>query len=123
MHPAERYRALVAEGKLNGEPAQERIAAALDDLARSLEHYQPGKKTLFGLGKRQAPPRGLYIHGPVGRGKSMLMDLFYENVPFEPKRRVHFHDFMAEVHATVKHWRDEEEGDPIPRVAGQIRTG
>jgi cell division protein ZapE len=122
MHPAERYGALVAEGNLTGDAAQERVAAALEDIAEALDRYERGKKSLFGLGKRQAPPRGLYIHGPVGRGKSMLMDMFFENVAFEPKRRVHFHDFMAEVHAAVKHWRDEEEGDPIPRVAGQVRT-
>jgi len=123
MHPAERYRALVAEGKLTGDPAQERVAAGLEKIAEALDGYEPGKKSLFGLGKAQTPPRGLYIHGPVGRGKSMLMDMFFANVEFEPKRRVHFHDFMAEVHAAVNRWRDRDEGDPIPRVAQEIHAG
>jgi cell division protein ZapE len=121
MHPAERYRALVAEGKLTDDPAQERVAAALEALAEHLDDYVNGKRRLFGLGKAKPAPRGLYIHGPVGRGKSMLMDMFFENVAFEPKRRVHFHDFMAEVHARIKHWRDKAPGDPIPRVAAEIR--
>ena len=121
MHPAERYRALVAEGKLTGDAAQERVAAALEDLATKLDAYEPAKKSLFGFGRAPAPPRGLYIHGPVGRGKSMLMDMFVENVDFAPKRRVHFHDFMAEVHAGAKHWRENDPGNEIARVAAGIR--
>ena len=122
MHPAERYRALVAEKKLTGDPAQERVSAALDTLATKLEAYAPGRRSLFGLGRASQPPRGLYIHGPVGRGKSMLMDLFYENVTFAPKRRVHFHDFMADVHVAVKRWREEDPGNEIARVAAYIRA-
>jgi cell division protein ZapE len=122
MHPAERYSLLVAEGKLTGDPAQERVATALEDLATKLDAYKPGRKSLFGLGRAQTPPRGLYIHGPVGRGKSMLMDMFHETVAFEPKRRVHFLDFMAEVHADVKRWREKEPGNEIPRVAEDIRA-
>ncbi len=121
MHPAERYRALVAEGKLTGDPAQERVAAALEDLAKKLDVYEPTKKSLFGFGRAPTPPRGLYIHGPVGRGKSMLMDMFVENTDFAPKRRVHFHDFMAEVHAGAKHWREKDPGNEIARVAAGIR--
>jgi cell division protein ZapE len=122
MHPAERYLALVAEGKLTGDPAQERVAAALEDLATKLDNYEPGKKSLFGFGKQQTPPRGLYIHGPVGRGKSMLMDMFHATVEFEPKRRIHFHDFMAEVHAAVRRWREKEPGNEIPRLAEEIQA-
>ena len=122
MHPAERYRALVAEGKLTGDPAQERVAAALEDLATKLDAYEPGKKSLFGFGRGPTVPRGLYIHGPVGRGKSMLMDMFHATVEFEPKRRTHFHDFMAEVHAAVKSWREKEPGNEIARVAEAIQA-
>lgn len=121
MHPPERYRALVAEGKLTGDAAQERVAAALERLAHALDEYEPGKRSFMGLGKPQAAPRGLYIHGPVGRGKSMLMDMFFATADFAPKERVHFHDFMARVHREVKRWRDEQEGDPIPRVAQNVR--
>ena len=120
MQPADRYRALVAEHKLTGDPEQEMVAAALDRLAHALADYEPGKRSFLGLGKRQTPPQGLYIHGPVGRGKSMLMDMFYDTVEFEPRRRVHFQDFMAQTHKMVKAWRDTNEGDPIPNVAKDI---
>jgi cell division protein ZapE len=76
---------------------------------------------LFGFARAPTTPRGLYIHGPVGRGKSMLMDMFAESVAFKPKRRVHFHDFMAEVHAGVKRWRESDPGHEIARVAAGIR--
>lgn len=122
MHPAERYRALVAEKKLTGDSAQERVAAALDTLATKIEAYTPGRKTLFGFGRAEPAPRGLYIYGPVGRGKSMLMDLFYENVAFAPKRRVHFHDFMADVHVAVRRWREHDPGNEIARTAADIRA-
>jgi cell division protein ZapE len=120
--PAERYAALIAEGKLTGDPAQKVVADALDDLAGQLDAYRLVKRSFFGLRKNQEPPRGLYIHGPVGRGKSMLMDMFFATVDFEPKRRVHFHAFMAEVHAAITHWREKDPGDPIPHVAGDIRA-
>ena len=122
MHPAERYRALVADGKLTGDAAQERVAAALEHLAVALDSYEPGKKSFLGFGKAQIAPRGLYIHGPVGRGKSMLMDMFFGAVDFARKERVHFLDFMARVHADVKRWRDENQGDPIPKVAEGVRS-
>ena len=122
MNPVERYNALVKDGKLTGDAGQERVAAALGRMASALEAWAAaGRRGLFGFGRAPQPPRGLYIHGPVGRGKSMLMDLFFENVKVEPKRRVHFHDFMAEVHAAVKSFRDSEPGDPIPKVARKIR--
>jgi cell division protein ZapE len=122
MNPVERYSALVAEGKLTGDAAQARVAAALGRMADELKTWaSAGRRSMFGFARKVTPPRGLYIHGPVGRGKSMLMDLFFENVQVEPKRRIHFHDFMAEVHAAVKTFRDAGGGDPIPKVAQQIR--
>ncbi|MEQ1753451.1 MAG: cell division protein ZapE [Micropepsaceae bacterium] len=122
MHPVERYRSLVSEGKLTGDPAQERVAGALENLAVALQEFGSAKKGLFSFSRPSTPPKGLYIHGPVGRGKSMLMDLFYETVEFAPKLRIHFHDFMAEVHASVKRLRDANPGDPIPRAALEIRA-
>lgn len=122
MNPVERYNALVSAGKLTGDLAQERVAAALGRMAGDLEAWaKVRRKSFFSFSRPAMPPRGLYIHGPVGRGKSMLMDLFFENVKVEPRRRIHFHDFMAEVHAAVKAFRDEEAGDPIPKVARRIR--
>ena len=117
MQPADRYRALIAECKLTGDPAQEKVAAALDALAAKLSSYQPGKKSFLGFGKQPEAMRGIYIYGPVGRGKSMLMDMFYASIDFERRRRIHFHDFMAEVHANVKRLRDLHPGDPLPKVA------
>jgi cell division protein ZapE len=88
----------------------------LSTLATELETWRP--HALFGLLKhRRPPPRGLYIHGKVGRGKTMLMDLFYETVRIAPKRRVHFHAFMSEVHAAITAARRSQPGDPIPAVA------
>ena len=123
MNPVERYNALVAEGKLTGDAAQARVAAALGRMADDIKAWMSaGRRSVFGFTRKATPPpRGLYIHGPVGRGKSMLMDLFFANVQVEPKRRIHFHDFMAEVHAAVKAFRDAGGGDPIPNVAQQIR--
>ena len=107
---------------MTGDPAQELVSAALDALATKLEAYTPGRKSLFDFGRAQSVPRGLYIHGPVGRGKSMLMDMFFDTVTFGPKRRIHFHDFMADVHAAVTHWRQEDPGNEVARTATGIRA-
>ncbi|MBL8663138.1 MAG: AFG1 family ATPase [Candidatus Odyssella sp.] len=100
------YRARVAEGALTGDPAQELAAEKLQSLCHALKFYrprQPGSwKERFGLARRaEEPPAGLYIFGDVGRGKSMLMDLFFADAPAEKKRRVHFHEFMLEIHARL----------------------
>jgi len=121
MNPAERYKQLVATGKLSGDPAQARVAEALAGLSAALDAWAASRRrSLLPFRKASTPPKGMYIHGPVGRGKSMLMDLFYETARIEPRRRVHFHDFMAEVHKAVKLFRDREHGDPIPKVAEDI---
>jgi cell division protein ZapE len=69
---------------------------------------------------QEPAPQGLYIFGPVGRGKSMLMDLFFAAAPVEAKRRVHFHEFMLEVHQSMHEWRQANEGDPIPPLADRV---
>ncbi|MDX2308016.1 MAG: cell division protein ZapE [Hyphomicrobium sp.] len=121
----EAYRAHVATGDFDADAAQLQVAARLDALARELEAWRPGRASargLFGFGRPRAAsvPRGLYIHGAVGRGKTMLMDLFHETVQFAPRRRVHFHAFMAEVHERIARGRATTEGDPIPFVAAEI---
>ena len=118
--PLERYRAIVAAGRLTGDAAQERVAVALDSLATEFAAQRPAKRLLFGRRNGPALVRGLYIHGPVGRGKSMLMDMFFDTVAVEAKRRVHFDDFMAEVHNGVKAWRDKDADDPVGRIARDI---
>jgi cell division protein ZapE len=116
----QRYRALVAAGELKADPDQASAVAVLDRLASDLtESRRPG--LLSGLfGKSDNGHRGVYLWGGVGRGKSMLMDLAFEAIEFSPKRRVHFHEFMLEVHARLREERRKEEGDPIPPVAEAI---
>lgn len=120
-----RYHELVAAGELRADPDQAAAAQRLDQLQRELEAQR--KKggligRLFGT-KQQASPRGLYIWGGVGRGKSMLMDLFHDCLAIREKRRIHFHAFMLEVHARLREERKKESGDPIPPVAAAIAEG
>lgn len=102
--PIHAWRKKVSAGEIKPDGAQELAAEKLQALHHALRDYRPaggrtGWKERLGLARRRAePPQGLYLYGPVGRGKSMLMDLFFETAPVERKRRVHFHAFMAEVH-------------------------
>jgi cell division protein ZapE len=115
------FRALVASDALEPDPAQATAAADLDALARTLATWRPAGSRIGRLfGRTQPAPRGRYIFGAVGRGKTMLMDLFFEAVPFSPKRRVHFNEFMAEVHEHIGAARKSVPGDPIPFVARKI---
>ena len=125
----DRYRARVARGDLQPDAAQEAVAGRLDALAAALAAGGAERPSLLGRlfgGKPEEPPRGLYIVGDVGRGKTMLMDLFFEEAAAAPKRRVHFHAFMADVHARIHAWRERRKrgeirgDDPIPPVAEAI---
>jgi cell division protein ZapE len=110
-----RYRRALAEGALKPDPAQQKAAERLQTLARQLSKYRPGSFFFF---TKAIPPRGLYLWGDVGRGKSMLMDLFFEEAATQPKRRVHFNAFMTEVHAHLHAERTNSDApDPIPAVA------
>jgi cell division protein ZapE len=114
---AERYEALVAGGELKADPDQAVAAAKLSDIQTQLEAVPPRGSTLWRfLGKKPDPVRGLYLWGGVGRGKSMLMDLFFDAVQINRKRRAHFHEFMLDIHARLKVERGKEVGDPIPPV-------
>jgi cell division protein ZapE len=117
--------------KITLDPAQASAAKRLDALARALRSYRPGGWSLFGRAK---PPRGVYLWGDVGRGKSMLMDMFFDKAPIRLKRRVHFNAFMLETHARIHEWRNldpkvrakrpefvrEAGDDPIAPVAHAI---
>ncbi|WP_315723603.1 MULTISPECIES: cell division protein ZapE [unclassified Bradyrhizobium] len=102
------YQSLVDAGAIEADPAQAEVADALAALERRLSTYKPARKqSLFGrlFSDKSEPPSGLYVHGEVGRGKTMLMDLFFQNCPVEHKRRAHFHEFMAEVHERIYGYR------------------
>jgi cell division protein ZapE len=111
------YDALVAAGELKPDDAQSRAVAALDRLAISL---RPQGFAARLLGRKPNGPTGVYLWGGVGRGKSMLMDLAFDHLAASPKRRVHFHAFMLEVHDRLRAARSREEGDPIAQVADDI---
>lgn len=128
--PIHAYRALLRSGAITPDPCQELAAEKLQLLHRALGPYaeQMGKagwKARLGLGRKvMSVPRGLYLYGGVGRGKTMLMDLFYESVDIEARKHVHFHAFMLEVHDRVHRFREaakagkvEAEADPLPALA------
>jgi cell division protein ZapE len=128
----ERYAALVREGEIERDPAQQAVAAKLTRLEERLAQHRLARKSshlgwLFATRKPEGPIRGLYIHGEVGRGKTMLMDLFFAASQVKRKRRAHFHEFMADVHERLgivrhdmKSGRLSNNGDPIRHVADAI---
>ena len=121
--PLARYSARVEAGEASHDSAQAAVAARLDSLAAELKDWRPangGWKLSNLFAAKRPPPRGLYIHGKVGRGKTMLMDLFFDTVDFAPKRRIHFHEFMAETHDRIGEARKKFTGDPLPHVASAI---
>src|SRR4051812_39935875 len=129
---ASQFATLAAAGKIERDPAQEAVVSRLADLERRLAERRLARKSsslgwLFAARKqRQAPIKGLYIFGEVGRGKTMLMDLFFAASPVLRKRRVHFHEFMADVHEWVRHFREKlktgeiNSEDPIQLAAAAI---
>ena len=125
--PMALYRALRQRGLLQPDPAQQLAIERLQSLYRALLHYRPetglrGWLARFGLAENGGghAPVGLYLCGPVGRGKSMLMDLFFRAMPGLRKRRVHFHAFMLEVHDRIERERRAQTDRPIAKVAGDL---
>ena len=139
--PLTAYRSAVRDGRLKADPAQGLAAEKLQSLHLALNDYRPdqgisGWFSRFGRGGRsssfswlpgdavdQAPKQGLYMFGQVGRGKSMLMDLFFHHTAIGSKRRVHFHEFMQSIHHQIHQWRQASPGgaaDPIPQLAKSI---
>jgi cell division protein ZapE len=119
----ERYRGMVRSGKIAADPAQALAVEKLQILSNRLASYAPPAKTdVFSFFTRKSGevPRGLYIFGKVGRGKTMLMDVFFDAVPFAKKRRLHFHEFMGEAHELIAAARKTHPGDPVPHVAQAI---
>jgi len=111
------YEGRANNGTIKPDAAQRAVAARLDQLAAELKQTPSASGLFARFKKASAPPKGLYIHGEVGRGKTMLMDLFCETVDFAPKRRVHFHAFMQDVHRRLHDARQSHAQDAIAPVA------
>lgn len=146
LSPQAAYAKLEADGDIRADEDQVRIIGHMERLYQALQGYPEIAGRGSGLsiknwrlahffrwsGSDKSPPKGIYLYGGVGRGKSMLMDLFFEVAPLQAKKRVHFHEFMLDVHARMKTWRSlsgkeraalggrASEDDPIPPVARQI---
>ena len=131
--PLPAYQGMLASGELTQDPVQEATVTRLQALWAALRAYDPKPLSpapagLFGWLRRRAlpqeesPPKGLYLVGEVGRGKSMLMDLFFDAADVARKRRIHFHRFMQEAHARVHAWKqaNPDGTDPIPPLADRI---
>ena len=126
------YQTLLSSGEIEADPAQVAAAEALGTLEARLANYRPARRKsgllgrLFGNGKPVERITGLYIHGDVGRGKTMLMDLFFHASPVRRKHRAHFHEFMADVHERVHGFRQKiasgeiADTDPVILTAGTI---
>ncbi len=113
------YERLVASGELKPDPDQRRAAERLAALQKNLESEHSGGLLAQWFARREQP-RGIYLWGGVGRGKSMLMDLFVGTLTIAEKRRVHFHEFMLEVDRLIRDERAKEAGDPIAPVAARL---
>ncbi|MEM9736331.1 MAG: cell division protein ZapE, partial [Pseudomonadota bacterium] len=130
--PMPLYRARIADGLIRADNAQRAAVEKLQLLHMRLKDYDPGAGKRVALGwlgfgrkaaKQDKALAGIYMFGGVGRGKSMLMDLFFDGAPVRAKRRVHFHAFMAEVHVGVHIARESNVKDPIAPVAEEIADG
>ena len=134
---AQEIQLAIKHGQLKPDPAQQAAIDVLDSILNDLYAPKLGNKKsalgwLFGKKPRvsDTSPRGLYLWGGVGRGKTMLMDRFFELAPSDdsslPKRRVHFHAFMLDVHARIHEWRQQQKtakersADPIPPLAEEL---
>ncbi|WP_137157073.1 cell division protein ZapE [Rhizobium sp. FKL33] len=128
----ERLEAMAAAGEITRDAQQIAIAKRLDGILEALKSQKPAAKSsalgwLFASKRRSKEPvRGLYVHGSVGRGKTMMMDLMFALAPIERKRRAHFHEFMADAHARIHEHRQKlkrgetKQADPVPPVAEAI---
>ena len=131
MSSLDLYEALIAAKKIERDRAQEKLLAHLTDLEQRVATHRSARRAnpvgwLFGSRESDGTNRGLYVHGDVGRGKTMLMDLFFEASPVVRKRRAHFHEFMADAHERVRAFRQQikdgaiEDEDPIRLTAAEI---
>ena len=125
--PAALYGERIAAGEIHTDAAQERVVARLERLHEALRDYRPASERRgllgwLGLAEPRPTPKGIYLWGPVGRGKSMLMDMFFAAAPLERKRRVHFHAFMLDVHDRIERERRAQSEEPVAKVAADLAS-
>jgi cell division protein ZapE len=125
--PTALYRERIAAGEIHTDAAQERVVARLERLHDALRDYRPASERRgllgwLGLAEARPAPKGTYLWGPVGRGKSMLMDMFFAAAPIERKRRVHFHAFMLDVHERIEQERRAHSEEPVAKVAADLAS-
>jgi cell division protein ZapE len=136
--PQKLYELMLEKGQLKADVLQAEIVEHFEELHEALKSYDPLElkgggflHKIFGKTPSKNIPSGLYIYGGVGRGKSMLMDLFFDCAPTAQKRRVHFHSFMLEIHGFLHQWRymnsadrkgllGTDQDDPIPPLAAKV---
>lgn len=118
MTPVQALAAAIETGRLQPDPAQAEAAERLTRLCDEIGAWKGGRSGLFG--RTGASPRGVYLWGGVGTGKSLMMDLFFEAAPIAAKRRVHFHEFLQELQRRLTAERARKDRDPAPRVARAI---
>ena len=122
--PLAAYRARIRAGALKPDPDQALAAEKLQSLHNALAGYRPdagegGWRARLGLARRRGDaPQGLYMFGGVGRGKTMLMDIFFHGAQVALKRRIHFHAFMLEVQDRLHALRKDRRADPLARLGG-----
>lgn len=122
LSPLSRYRLLIDNCQINVDPAQAALVKELEELHQAIiEKEQKSSISRFFARRELLPSHGMYIWGGVGRGKTMLMDMFYETLPTPRKKRIHFHAFMLDVHAAIHQKRQQDpDGDHLTEVAEDI---